>query len=204
MRKSSQGVDDLDDLVAARELYRGEPLPDDRYADWAVGSRENLAQDYLAVLARIAELQERAGRYDAATDALRELLELEPTDEAAHRALMRLYALDDRRQLALRQFERLRTILGRELEVEPSDESRQLYRDILEGRLGAAAPTASAPVATADEAAAHAAPPSGDRRDRRRTRGGRTTCPSSSAASSVASARCVRSNGSWRALAPSR
>ena len=104
--------------------------------------RENLAQDHLAVLARIAELQERAGRYDAATDALRELLELEPTDEAAHRALMRVYALGDRRQLALRQFERLRTILGRELDVEPADASRLLYRDILEGRLGAAAPTA--------------------------------------------------------------
>ena len=131
--------------------------------------RENLAQDHLAVLARIAELQERAGRYDAATDALRELLELEPTDEAAHRALMRVYALDDRRQLALRQFERLRTILGRELDVEPADASRLLYRDILEGRLGAAAPTASPPVATADEAAAPASPPSGDRHDRRRT-----------------------------------
>ena len=161
--------DSLADLLAARAMYVGEPLPDDRYADWAVGFRENLAQDHLAVLARIAELQERAGRYDAATDALRELLELEPTDEAAHRALMRVYALDDRRQLALRQFERLRTILGRELDVEPADASRLLYRDILEGRLGAAAPTASPPVATADEAAAPASPPSGDRHDRRRT-----------------------------------
>ena len=54
VREASRGVDDLDDLLAARELYRGEPLPDDRYADWAVGFRENLAQDHLAVLARIA------------------------------------------------------------------------------------------------------------------------------------------------------
>ncbi|MGZ8514748.1 MAG: ATP-binding protein, partial [Candidatus Limnocylindrales bacterium] len=119
----------------ARELYRGEPLPDDRYADWAVRPRETLAQDYLSLLTRIAELEERDGRREAAIDCLREVLDLEPSDETAHRNLMRLYALGNRRQLALRQFEWLRTILARELEVEPSRESRELYREILEGRL---------------------------------------------------------------------
>lgn len=126
-------------LIAARELYRGEPLPDDRFADWADGPRETLKQDYLSLLVRIAEIDEQEGRPEAAIDCLRELLELEPSDENAHQSLMRLYALANRRPLALRQFERLRTILARELEVEPSDETRQLYRDILGGRLGLAA-----------------------------------------------------------------
>lgn len=134
--KAGDGTDNLDALLAARALFRGEPLPDDRYADWAAGVREALAQDHLTLLGRIAELEESDGRLDAAVDTLRELLEREPTDEAAHRSLMRLYAVADRRQLALRQFERLRTVLARELEVEPSETSRQLYRDILEGRLG--------------------------------------------------------------------
>ena len=182
--------DNLDDLLAARAMYVGEPLPDDRYADWATGARESLAQDHLALLARIAELQERAGWSDAATDALRELLELEPTDEAAHRSLMRVYALGDRRQLALRQFERLRTILARELDVEPADASRLLYRDILEGRLGAAAATTSGPAATTGEPAVRSSPPSADRPTGVAPRGrGRTTCPSSSAASSDENAR---------------
>ncbi|MGZ8438278.1 MAG: BTAD domain-containing putative transcriptional regulator, partial [Candidatus Limnocylindrales bacterium] len=128
----------LASLQQARELYRGEPLPDDRYADWAVRPRETLAQDYLSLLARIAELEERDGRREAAIDCLREVLDLEPSDETAHRNLMRLYALGNRRQLALRQFEWLRTILARELEVEPSRESRELYREILEGRLESA------------------------------------------------------------------
>jgi predicted ATPase/DNA-binding SARP family transcriptional activator len=138
IREAGDGPDELAALLAARELYRGEPLSDDRYADWAAGIRESLAQDHLSLLARIAELQAREGRADAAIDALRELLDLDPTDESAHRHLMRLYALHDRRQLALRQFERLRSVLARELEVEPSEASRQLYRDILEGRLGPA------------------------------------------------------------------
>ncbi len=127
--------------LAARELYRGELLPDDRYADWAEGPREALAQDYLTLLTRLAQLQEREGDREAATETLRELLQHDRADEGAHRSLMRLYAIGDHRRMALRQYERLRAVLARELEVEPSDESRQLYRDILEGRVGSAAPT---------------------------------------------------------------
>jgi len=134
--------------LAARELYRGELLPDDRYADWAEAPREAVAQDYLTLLSQLAPLLERQGNRDAATETLRELLQHDRADESAHRSLMRLYAVDDQRRMALRQYERLRAALARELEVEPSDESRQLYREILEGRLGPAAPTIAVSAAT--------------------------------------------------------
>ena len=152
--------------VAARDLYRGELLTDDRYAAWAEAPREALGQDYLAVLARLADLQELDGDPEAAVASLRTLLEHDPADEAAHRGLMRLYALLDRRLPALRQYERLRTVLGRELGVEPSDESQQLYRQILEGRL---APTARtmAESAAATTAVVAALPPSTPESSRR-------------------------------------
>jgi predicted ATPase/DNA-binding SARP family transcriptional activator len=123
---------------AARALYRGELLPDDRYADWAEAPREALGHDFLTLLTRLAELQELEGTREDAIETLRELLQLDPVDEGAQRNLMRLYAVGDQRRMALRQYERLRTVLARELEVEPSDESQQLYRDILEGRVGSA------------------------------------------------------------------
>jgi predicted ATPase len=128
----------LADHLAARYLYRGELLPDDRYADWAEAPRETLAQDYLKLLTQLAQLLEREGNREAATETLRDLLQHDSADESAHRSLMRLYAVDGQRRMALRQFERLRAALAREMEVEPSDESRQLYRDILEGRIGRA------------------------------------------------------------------
>jgi predicted ATPase/DNA-binding SARP family transcriptional activator len=134
--------------LAARELYRGELLPDDRYADWAEAPREALAQDHLTLLAQLAQLHEREGNREAATETLRELLQHDRADESAHRSLMRLYAVDDQRRMALRQYERLRAAMARELEVEPSHESRQLYREILEGRLGPAAPTIAVRAAT--------------------------------------------------------
>ena len=49
--------------------------------------------------------------------------------------LMRLYALTGQRHHAIRQYERLREALRRELEMLPSQESRSLYDDILAGRL---------------------------------------------------------------------
>jgi len=127
--------------LAARELYRGELLPDDRYADWAEAPREAVAHDYLTLLTKLAQLLEREGNRDAAIETLRELLEQDRGDESAHRSLMRLYAVGDQRRMALRQYERLRAALARELEVEPSDASRHLYREILQGRIGPAAST---------------------------------------------------------------
>jgi predicted ATPase len=154
--------------IAARDLYRGELLPDDRYAAWSETLREALGQDYLAVLARLADLQERDGDRDAAVASLRTLLEHDPADEAAHRDLMRLYALLDRRLPALRQFERLRTVLGRELGVEPSHESEQLYRQILEGRLEPAARPMVESAATIEAGmAAHPPSPSSESGPRR-------------------------------------
>ena len=139
--REATGASGLAEHLAARELYRGELLPDDRYADWAEAPREALAQDYLTLLTQLAQLQERERNPEAATETLRELLQHDPADESAHRSLMRLYAVGDHRRMALRQYERLRAVLARELDVEPSDESRQLYREILEGRVGSAAPT---------------------------------------------------------------
>jgi predicted ATPase/DNA-binding SARP family transcriptional activator len=138
----------LADHLAARDLYRGELLPDDRYADWAEAPREAVAQDYLTLLTRLAQLLEREGNREAATETLRELLQHDRADESAHRSLMRLYAVDDQRRMALRQYERLRAALARELEVEPSEESRQLYREILQGRIRPAPPSIAASAAT--------------------------------------------------------
>ena len=146
--REAAGASGFDGHIAARDLYRGELLPDDRYAEWAAGLREALAHDHLTLLTQLAQLQERHGDREAATETLRALLRDDPADENAHRSLMRLYAAGDERRMALRQFERLRAVLARELDVEPSEESRRLYREILEGRVESTASTAAAGATT--------------------------------------------------------
>ena len=90
---------------AAIALYAGELLPDDRYEEWAEERREQLRLRHLALL-------RLDGRWEAVVD-------LDPSDEVAHVALMRRHASNGDRHAALRQFERMDRALRRELGVAP-------------------------------------------------------------------------------------
>jgi DNA-binding SARP family transcriptional activator len=93
--------------------YQGELLPEDRYAPWAEEPRERLRALYLRLL-------KTAGRWER-------VVEVDPTDEEAHRALMqRAIDAGDRRG-AVRQFERLRERLRADLGVGPDRKSVALY-----------------------------------------------------------------------------
>src|SRR5213080_2168344 len=85
----------------------------------------------------LAELLAHHARTDAVEHAVQtaiRLLGLEPAQEAVHRTLMRLYARQNRRGAALRQYQACVGVLERELGVEPEAETRQLYRDLLQTR----------------------------------------------------------------------
>jgi predicted ATPase/DNA-binding SARP family transcriptional activator len=131
---------------AALALYAGDLLPEDRFEEWARERRESLRGLYLAALLELARLGERGGDREQAIEALRRVVEAEPTHEEAHAALMRLYARAGDRGRALRQYERLAEALRRELDVEPEPGVRRLCGQIRSGELDdaeAAPPVAS-------------------------------------------------------------
>jgi DNA-binding SARP family transcriptional activator/ATP/maltotriose-dependent transcriptional regulator MalT len=107
---------DRDVLATAMGLYAGDVLPDDRYEDWAGGHRDRLRVKYVEVL-------RRAGAWER-------LIEVEPYDEEAHRALIRAWLDRGNHHAALRQFTRLRDVLVRELGVRPSRETLALWSEI--------------------------------------------------------------------------
>jgi DNA-binding SARP family transcriptional activator/tetratricopeptide (TPR) repeat protein len=119
-------------LATAIGLYAGDLLPDDRYEDWAAAPRERLRARYLAAL-------RRAGEWER-------LVEEEPTDEEAHRALIRGWLDRGNHHAAMRQFTRLRDVLARELGVRPSTETLALWSAIE----AAAPPPAAGPLAGRD------------------------------------------------------
>ena len=97
-----------EDVAAARQalaLYGGELLPQDRYEAWAEERREQLRLRHL-------DLLRLDGRWET-------VVELDPSDELAHLALMRRHAANGDRHAALRQFERMDRTLRRELGVAP-------------------------------------------------------------------------------------
>lgn len=120
-------------LERARSLWGGEPLPEERYSDWAAAYRERLADRYIAVLTALVQIHERGGDGAHATDAARELVQLDPLNEEGHRALMRAYARTGRRSHALRQYLECRRALIDSLGVEPAEETSRLQAGILAG-----------------------------------------------------------------------
>jgi DNA-binding SARP family transcriptional activator len=101
----------------AAALYHGELLPEDRYASWAFEPRERLRLRYLQLL-------KLSQRWET-------VLEIDPTDEEAHRALMRGYIDTGNRRAAIRQFSRLRQTLRSDLGIGPDRASVELYEKAL-------------------------------------------------------------------------
>jgi DNA-binding SARP family transcriptional activator len=105
-RGDPQAARDL--LRRGLELYRGELLADEPYAEWALDERDRLhtlAADGLRALAR---LQLAADDPAGAAETLARLAELEPYDVDVHRDLLALLLRRGRRSEAARRFARLR------------------------------------------------------------------------------------------------
>lgn len=99
--------------ITALDVYRGDLLPEDRYAAWAAEPRERLRARYVALL-KSARQWER-------------VLQVDPADEEAHRALMRRALDAGDRATVVRQFQRLRDQLRADLGVGPDAASVALY-----------------------------------------------------------------------------
>lgn len=133
------GQTDTDDLKSAIALYRGGFLDGFSVADaapfeeWALLRREQLAQQVTWALASLATVLEARGDYAQAQVMARRHVTLEPWNEDAHRSLMRVLALDERRSAALHQFQVCRRILAEELGVEPAEETTALFEAIRKG-----------------------------------------------------------------------
>jgi len=114
---AAQRSGDVVAYAAAADAYGGDPLPADRYEPWAEEARERLRTRHVEAL-KGAQRWER-------------VLELDPTDEESHRALMRRYFEAGRRREALRQFQQLRDALREFMGVGADRETLALYERVL-------------------------------------------------------------------------
>jgi predicted ATPase/DNA-binding SARP family transcriptional activator len=122
-------------LEEALELYGGDLLPAERYADWTLTWRTRLRRQRRQASLDLAALARETHEYNRAIELLAPLLDDEPTDEPVHRELMRAYALAGRRNAALRQYEACVEALEAELNVPPDDQTTTLCVQIRDGQL---------------------------------------------------------------------
>ena len=137
-------------LAEAAALYQGEFLDgltvqEQPFDDWLLGHRERLRELALQSLSGLLAHQRSVGSSEAAVQTALRVLELDPLQEPAHRALMQLYVETGRRGSALRQYQLCVATLQRELRAEPEAETKALYHEILRGRTQVTAERSSPP-----------------------------------------------------------
>jgi ATP/maltotriose-dependent transcriptional regulator MalT len=120
-------------LENAVGLWTGEPLPQERYSDWAIPWREELIATYRAALTRLAQICAAEGDPAAAARAARSLVDQDPLDEEAQRLLIAAYARSGKRAHALTQYLDCRRSLVDALGIEPARETTALQQRVLAG-----------------------------------------------------------------------
>jgi len=110
------------------ELGSLELLPDDPYEDWLFAPRERLRSRWQTLALEAARRAHAAGRSLAAHELLEQLLGRDPTDEAAHRLAIEIYAAQGRHHAARRQLELCRAALRENLDADPSPETEAVLR----------------------------------------------------------------------------
>src|SRR5499427_9479534 len=136
-RLSARGT--LRDLEQAAALYVGDLLDgldvsEEPFEEWLRGERARLREAAVHVLTRLLQRQAKSGAPESAVQTAVRLLALDPLREETHRTLMRLYAQQGRLGDALRQYQECVSVLRAELGVEPGEETRRLYREIVPRR----------------------------------------------------------------------
>ncbi|WP_226671216.1 BTAD domain-containing putative transcriptional regulator [Metabacillus litoralis] len=110
--------------------YKGDFLHDRRAYPWIIVERERLKQLFLQGSEKLARLHIRLNEFDEAIRICKEILIKEATWEEAYRLLMYGYYQKNNRPQALLWYKECVRILNEELDVEPMEATKQMYKMI--------------------------------------------------------------------------
>jgi len=113
-------------LKDAVSLYKGDYLPD-MDATWIWPERSQLHQAYQGAVLKLAELCLETQEYDSGLSFCHQLLTKDTCLEEAHRMVMRIHAAMGSKAEIVRQFERCKQHLLRELNIQPSPQTTELF-----------------------------------------------------------------------------
>ena len=143
----SAPVDKEEPLAGAVKLYRGSLL-EGWHPSWCVIERERFREMYFSMLGKLMHYHENRNEYDLAISYGLLALQQDPAKEVVLRTLMRLRYLAGDRTGALRQFDRCRESLRRELDVDPAKDTLELYEEIRSERRGSIEASEASPRTT--------------------------------------------------------
>ncbi|MEJ2303396.1 MAG: AAA family ATPase, partial [Anaerolineales bacterium] len=134
----------VEGLIQILGLYRGELLPG-FYEDWIGVERDRLQAAYHQKMDLLLDCLIQAGAWEEALKWGEQWIRLGYSPEPAYRALMLAHAGLGDQGMVTATYQRCVESLERELGLEPSPETQQLYEQIREGRLKVSVPVARSP-----------------------------------------------------------
>ncbi len=126
-----------DDENAARlhqqaiDLYHGEYLPN-LYYDWVFPERRRLTQAYLTALRALADHHYARERFTHAQELIERALRVDGLQEDLHTQAMRIYAALGNRSGLINQYQEMKKLLAKELDMEPLPATNALYKKLLD------------------------------------------------------------------------
>jgi WD40 repeat protein/DNA-binding SARP family transcriptional activator len=130
--RTDANEDSASELMQQLSLYRGGLLPG-FYDDWVVLERERLQALYEQRLQQLLEHLIAAQLWTAVLEWSEKWIALGQTPEPAFRALMLAYGARGDTAKLVSTYERCREALDKEVGVDPSDQTRELYEKLVRG-----------------------------------------------------------------------
>lgn len=119
----------FESLNQAAKIYAGEFMPG-VYENWAEERRIHFEEQYVKVLSSLAKLCFSKKDFALAIKYAEQALQKDPLREDIYRILIKIYALQGKKALAIKCFNQLKEILEKELGVAPSPETEKLFREL--------------------------------------------------------------------------
>ncbi len=121
----------VNNLKTAIEQYKGDYLSEIDEI-WAIADRQGYYQLYIDALMRLANLYMERKAYKTALRFCYQALSEDACLEDAHRLAMRIHAATGNRAAIVRQYERCRLALTKEINAPPSQQTRDLYQTLVQ------------------------------------------------------------------------
>lgn len=123
----------VNEYVIAESLFQGDFMADDIYEDWLQVQRQNMFQMYISAASFLTKYHLTRNEFTSASTICQRILSMDYCQEAAHRNLMRCFSHMGQRNLAVRQYKLCARALKEELDIQPSEETHTLYRELIQG-----------------------------------------------------------------------
>ncbi len=114
----------------ASSFYKDDFLKDIHYEEWCDLERENLLESYLFILHRLGFYYLKKGAFEVAIDTFKKMMKKDICLEDVHRKLIFCYYKLGLRDIAIKQYYKCAGILKKELKVEPSHSTKELFNFI--------------------------------------------------------------------------